>query len=40
MVDPIFIALPVSILLTVIVAQFTKNTLEKSHIDKCCNGIR
>ena len=40
MVDPVFIALPVSILVTLIVSQFTKNTLAQYHIDKCFNGIK
>ena len=40
MVDPIFIALPVSVLVTVIIAQFTKNTLEQKHIDQCFSGIK
>ena len=40
MVDPIFIALPVSILVTILIAQLTKNTLEQKHIDKCFNGIK
>ncbi|HYE67312.1 MAG TPA: hypothetical protein VEA58_01800, partial [Anaerovoracaceae bacterium] len=40
MVDPIFIALPVSILVTIIIAQLTKNTLAQKHIDRCFSGIK
>lgn len=40
MVDPIFIALPVSILVTFLTAQFTKGALEQKHIDKCFSGIK
>ncbi len=39
MVDPIFIALPVSVLVTILVAQFTKNSLGQKHLDQCFNGI-
>jgi len=39
MVDPIFVALPLSFIVTIIVALFVKSKLEKDHIDKCFKGI-
>jgi SSS family solute:Na+ symporter len=39
MVDPIFIALPVSIVVTVILGLLLKKDLDKKHIDKCFEGI-
>ncbi len=38
-VDPIIVALLVSIIVTVIVAIFTKSKQDKGHIDKCFKGI-
>jgi SSS family solute:Na+ symporter len=39
-VDPIVIALTLSIIVTVIVALATKSKYEQSHIDECFNGIK
>lgn len=38
-IDPIVIALSISIIVTVIVSFIKKNELEQNHIDKCFNGI-
>ena len=39
MVDPIFIALPVSILATLVMALVLKQDIAKEHVDKCFKGI-
>lgn len=39
MVDPIFIALPLSIIVTVILGLSIKSNLDKRHIDKCFQGV-
>ena len=39
MVDPIFIALPVSIIVTVVLAFVLKQDVSKEHVDKCFEGI-
>lgn len=39
MVDPIFIALPVSIIVTVVLALVLKPDISKEHVDKCFEGI-
>lgn len=39
LVDPIFIALPISILVTLVVGLLTKSKLEKELVDKCFKGI-
>jgi len=39
MVDPIFIALPISIIVAVILALLLKPDLDKAHVDKCFEGI-
>jgi hypothetical protein len=39
-VDPIIIALTLSILVTVIVGLATKSKYEKEHIDKCFDSIK
>lgn len=39
MVDPIFIALPVSALVTLILALVMKKDLAKEHVEKCFQGI-
>ena len=38
-VDPIIISLSLSIIVTIVVQQFTKSKYSKEHIDKCFNGI-
>jgi len=39
MVDPVFIALPVSIIVTVVLALLLKQDIKKEHVDKCFKGI-
>lgn len=39
MVDPIFIALPVSLIVTCILAVVLKPDLDSGHVEKCFNGI-
>jgi hypothetical protein len=39
MVDPIFIALPVSILVTFILSFLLKKDVEDKHVEKCFAGI-
>lgn len=39
LVDPIFIALPLAVLVTLIVGLLTKSRLEKALVDKCFEGI-
>lgn len=39
MVDPIFIALPISIIVTVILALTLKEDIDRTHTEKCFNGI-
>lgn len=39
LIDPIIIALPASTIATIIGAIFTKNKIEKEHIDLCFKGI-
>lgn len=39
MVDPIFIALPVSLLVTFVLATVLKQDIESAHLDKCFMGI-
>lgn len=40
MVDPIFIALPVSIIVTLVLSLTIKQKLSKEHLDKCFAGIK
>ena len=39
MVDPIIVALPSSIIATLIGSFSTKNDIPKEHVDRCFNGI-
>lgn len=39
MVDPIFIALPISIIVTLILAILLKPDIKSAHLEKCFNGI-
>ena len=39
MVDPIFVALPVSIIVTAVLMAVLKQDIEKAHVNKCFNGI-
>ena len=39
MVDPIFIALPVSIIVTIVLALALKEDIDKRHVNKCFEGI-
>jgi SSS family solute:Na+ symporter len=39
MVDPIFVALPMSIIVTFVVALIVKSKLEKEHVDRCFDGM-
>jgi hypothetical protein len=39
MVDPIFIALPISIIVTFVLAFILKPDLDSNHLDKCFNGM-
>ena len=39
MVDPIIVALPSSIIATIIGSFSTKNDIPKEHVDRCFNGI-
>ncbi len=39
MVDPIFVALPISIIVTVVLARILKQDIEAGHIETCFNGI-
>lgn len=39
-IDPIIISLTISIIVTIVVAIFTKSKYEDKHIDTCFNGIR
>ena len=39
MVDPIFIALPVSVIVTLVLALTLKQDIDSAHLEKCFNGI-
>jgi SSS family solute:Na+ symporter len=39
MVDPIFVALPVSVIVTLILTIVLKQDIESAHLEKCFNGI-
>ena len=38
--DPLFVALPVSIIVTILVQVFSKKQLGKEHVEKCFEGIK